>query len=91
MTKIELGQISGIGRSLFVICLLAGAALFGTPAPVSARVWPWLRRCAVTAWALVGIALAAALPLIGWFLDGKLYPIAWVSAAAALLEPLSKR
>jgi len=25
MTKIELGQISGIGRSLFVICLLAGA------------------------------------------------------------------
>src|ERR1700684_1284934 len=25
MTKIEIGQISGIGRSLFVICLLAGA------------------------------------------------------------------
>jgi len=25
MTKIEIGQISGIGRSMFVICLLAGA------------------------------------------------------------------
>ena len=25
MTRIEIGQISGIGRSLFVICLLAGA------------------------------------------------------------------
>jgi regulator of protease activity HflC (stomatin/prohibitin superfamily) len=25
MTKIEIGQISGVGRSLFVICLLAGA------------------------------------------------------------------
>ncbi len=24
MTKIEIGQISGIGRSLFVICFLAG-------------------------------------------------------------------
>jgi regulator of protease activity HflC (stomatin/prohibitin superfamily) len=27
MTKIEIGQISGIGRSLFVICLLAGAVI----------------------------------------------------------------
>src|ERR1700726_5000028 len=27
MTKIEIGQISGIGRSLFVICLLAGAII----------------------------------------------------------------
>ena len=27
MTKIEVGQISGIGRSLFVICLLAGALI----------------------------------------------------------------
>ncbi len=27
MTKIEIGQISGIGRSLFIICLLAGAAV----------------------------------------------------------------
>jgi len=27
MTKIEIGQISGIGRSLFVICLLAGAVV----------------------------------------------------------------
>jgi regulator of protease activity HflC (stomatin/prohibitin superfamily) len=27
MTKIEIGQISGIGRSLFVICLLAGATV----------------------------------------------------------------
>jgi hypothetical protein len=25
MTKIEIGQISGVGRSLFVICILAGA------------------------------------------------------------------
>jgi regulator of protease activity HflC (stomatin/prohibitin superfamily) len=25
MTKIEIGQISGIGRSLFILCLLAGA------------------------------------------------------------------
>jgi regulator of protease activity HflC (stomatin/prohibitin superfamily) len=29
MTKIEIGQISGIGRSLFVICLLAGAVITG--------------------------------------------------------------
>jgi regulator of protease activity HflC (stomatin/prohibitin superfamily) len=27
MTKIEIGQISGIGRSLFVICFLAGASV----------------------------------------------------------------
>src|SRR6202140_3362614 len=27
MTRIEIGQISGIGRSLFVICLLAGAII----------------------------------------------------------------
>jgi len=27
MTKIEIGQISGIGKSLFVICLLAGAII----------------------------------------------------------------
>ncbi len=27
MTKIEIGQISGIGRALFVICLLAGAVV----------------------------------------------------------------
>ncbi|HEY6769506.1 MAG TPA: hypothetical protein VI386_32590 [Candidatus Sulfotelmatobacter sp.] len=27
MTKIEIGQISGIGRSLFVICLLAGMGI----------------------------------------------------------------
>jgi regulator of protease activity HflC (stomatin/prohibitin superfamily) len=27
MTKIEIGQISGVGRSLFVICLLAGAVI----------------------------------------------------------------
>jgi len=27
MTKIEIGQISGIGKSLFVICLLAGAVV----------------------------------------------------------------
>jgi regulator of protease activity HflC (stomatin/prohibitin superfamily) len=27
MTKIEIGQISGIGKSLFVICLLAGAVI----------------------------------------------------------------
>src|SRR5580658_2183095 len=27
MTKIEIGQISGDGRSLFVICMLAGAVL----------------------------------------------------------------
>ena len=27
MTKIEIGQISGVGRSLFVICLLAGAVV----------------------------------------------------------------
>jgi regulator of protease activity HflC (stomatin/prohibitin superfamily) len=27
MTKIEIGQISGIGRALFVICLLAGAII----------------------------------------------------------------
>ena len=30
MTKIEIGQISGIGRSLFVICLLAGAVVTAT-------------------------------------------------------------
>jgi regulator of protease activity HflC (stomatin/prohibitin superfamily) len=29
MTKIEIGQISGVGRSLFVICLLAGAIVTG--------------------------------------------------------------
>jgi hypothetical protein len=27
MTKIEIGQISGIGRLLFVICVLAGAII----------------------------------------------------------------
>jgi len=27
MTRIEIGQISGIGKSLFVICLLAGMAI----------------------------------------------------------------
>jgi regulator of protease activity HflC (stomatin/prohibitin superfamily) len=30
MTKIEIGQISGVGRSLFVICLLAGAIVAAT-------------------------------------------------------------
>ena len=30
MTKIEIGQISGIGRSLFIICLLAGAIITAT-------------------------------------------------------------
>jgi regulator of protease activity HflC (stomatin/prohibitin superfamily) len=30
MTKIEIGQISGIGRSLFVICLLVGAIVAAT-------------------------------------------------------------
>jgi len=30
MTKIEIGQISGIGRSLFVICFLAGAIVTAT-------------------------------------------------------------
>jgi regulator of protease activity HflC (stomatin/prohibitin superfamily) len=30
MTKIEIGQISGIGRSLFVICLAAGAIITAT-------------------------------------------------------------
>jgi regulator of protease activity HflC (stomatin/prohibitin superfamily) len=30
MTKIEIGQISGIGKSLFVICLLAGAVVSAT-------------------------------------------------------------
>jgi regulator of protease activity HflC (stomatin/prohibitin superfamily) len=30
MTKIEIGQISGVGRSLFVISLLAGAIVTGT-------------------------------------------------------------
>jgi regulator of protease activity HflC (stomatin/prohibitin superfamily) len=29
MTKIEVGQISGVGRSMFVICLLAGAVVTG--------------------------------------------------------------
>jgi regulator of protease activity HflC (stomatin/prohibitin superfamily) len=30
MTKIELSQISGVGRALFVVCLLAGAIITGT-------------------------------------------------------------
>jgi regulator of protease activity HflC (stomatin/prohibitin superfamily) len=30
MTKIELGQISGVGRALFVVCLLAGAIITET-------------------------------------------------------------
>lgn len=67
------------------LCLLAGAALFGAPAPLAAWGWPWLRRLLVAVWVLVGMGLAAAMPLVGWFLDAKLYPVACVSAVAAVL------
>lgn len=54
MTKIEIGQISGIGRSAFVICLLLGAAISGaTHHPAG-----------LIAGALVGIYLMFAIKVV---------------------------
>src|SRR6202790_2622595 len=54
MTKIEIGQISGIGRSLFVICLLAGAI-------VSAALH---HAAGILAGAVVGLYLMFALKVV---------------------------
>src|SRR5271154_5468373 len=54
MTKIEIGQISGIGRSLFVICLLAGAII------TAATRYP----AGIIAGAVLGVYLMFALKVI---------------------------
>ncbi|HXO32349.1 MAG TPA: slipin family protein [Candidatus Acidoferrales bacterium] len=54
MTRIEIGQISGIGRSMFVICLLAGAIVTtGTHHPAG-----------IIAGALLGLYLMFALKVV---------------------------
>ena len=54
MTKIEIGQVSGIGRSLFVICLLAGAIV------TAATRYP----AAIIAGAALGIYLLFAIKVV---------------------------
>jgi hypothetical protein len=54
MTRIEIGQISGIGRSMFVICLVAGAIVTaGTHHPAG-----------IIAGALLGLYLMFALKVV---------------------------
>ncbi len=60
------------------------AAMAGRSVPAAEGFWKWSGRLVSAVWWTTMIVLALALPVVGWFVDQRLYPLALLPAVAAI-------
>lgn len=66
------------------LLLLAAAAATEARKLPEGAVWRWLSGVVSVIWWVVAVVLVAAVPLMGWFLDGRVSPAAFIPAMVAL-------